>query len=680
MADTYIVAHMMSLPTFAQLNTEQASRVADSASVRQYAIGDLVFQQGQPARGMVKIIQGQARLWQLDAQRQQQLVGTVVENQYLNEVALVRPSVEGGTLQIIEPALVMLIERDKLLTVLAQRPDIRAAIPLNIEGVPQIDPNISTTPSGAVSRRPTRRLSGDAPFGLPGDDGMSDSQKLYPSPAMRRNQQQTVPQTPIEQQQMLQNTPQTYGQQSAPQAQNPAPRQIPSTNTYQEQQVTPDPLVPQKRKAFRAQRDDEELLIDTRRHWWAYMRKIWFPILVAGIIFVLSGLIPFAVALPLDGLAVVLFGAIMLYFYLEWQNDHLIVTSQRVLHIERVITTLQQRISQIPVASIQEVNADEFTNDPFSRLLGFGKIQIKTPGDSGNITFNIVPHPLRIQKLLFAHRDDARKQQDARHIDEVRSVIDSVVGGKNPNMPAVDAPSNTVIPREHKNWLGWVRSVNEKGTITYRKHWLFWIRQVFFPGMAMFGAILFTVVSLFLPALTSIGIIAPIFGFLLFLLSAIWFYWMDWDWRHDMYIISDDTVQIIHKRPLWLQSETDQVFLNRIDNVVSDKSGIFQSVFDYGDVRLALVGADKGDAKVFKYVPNPQEVQSEITKRQEALRRNAQQKLEQQRKDEIAEYLRVYHETTGGGAQGVGTNYTQDSFQEGDPRRGNMRPPNIPRT
>ncbi|MEQ8675520.1 MAG: cyclic nucleotide-binding domain-containing protein [Aggregatilineales bacterium] len=665
MADPFIVAHLTSLPSFSQLNAEQANRVADAAQVRQYAVGDLVFQQGQPARGMVKLINGQARLWQLDGQRQQQLVGTIAANQYLNEVALVRPSLEGGTLQIIEAAVVMLIDRDKLLTVLAQRPDIRAAIPLTFEGVPTIQPDANAHPSAGISGLPERRLPNTDNF--TGDDGMSDSQKLYPSPAMHRNQHLTTPQTPIQQQQMRQNNP----------PQMPYESPIGAMQTGDPEQMMP--VAPMTKKAFRAQRDDEELLIDTRRHWWSYMRKIWFPTLIAGAIFALSSLIPFSLALPLDAIAVVLFGTIMLYFYLEWQNDHLIVTSQRVLHIERIITTFQQSISQVPMASIQEVNAEDFTNDPFSRLFRFGKVEIKTPGDSGNISFNVVPNPQRIQKLIFAYRDEARKKQDARHVDEVRAVIDRVVTG-NEAMPGLDAPVTTIVPHQRKTWLGWTRSVNEEGAITYRKHWFFWMRQVFLPAIAVFASLIFIVVSLFIPALNSIGLLAPMFGFLLFLVSAIWLYWMDWDWRHDMYIIGDDTVQLIHKRPLWLQSETDQIFLNRIDNVVSDKSGIFQSVFDYGDVRLALVGADKGDAKVFKYVPNPEEVQSEITKRQEAIRRRAQLQQEQQRKEEIAEYLRVYHETTGGGVQNVGTNYTQDSYQQNDPRRDNMRPPNVPRT
>ncbi len=637
MVDSFIIAHIKSLPTFAHLNAEQTERVAEVVRVQQFAVGDLVFQQGQPARGMVKLISGEARLWQLNIQNQQQLVGTIVANQYLNEAALARPSSEGATLQIIKPSVVMLIEREPLLAILATRSDILSAIPLDIQGIPApVNPTSPQSQNSPISRSPS------AMGGLPQQRKQRPASINTPSPN------------------------------------NPV---MPNTRTEPQQAPKDDiPIAkPKEKKVFRNQRDNENLLIDTRRHWWAFMRKVWLPTLIVSIIFGLSALIPANIALPLDGFAFVLFASMMMYFYLEWQNDHLIVTTQRILHIERVILTFQQRISEVPFASIQEINADEFTQDPFSRLFRFGKVEIKTPGDSGNIVFNVVPAPLAIQKTIFTHRNRTQEQQEQRHEDEVRAVIDRVVTGDESHMPTVKDDAKPQ-PQEKRSLLGWQRTVNEDGEVIYRKHWLFWLWHTFVPGFAVLGSFLFIIASLFLAPLQALGILGPILGVVLLIISGLWLYWADWDWRNDMYIINDETIQLIHKRPLWLQSETDQVFLIRIDNVVSDKSGIFQTLFDYGDVRLALVGADKGDAKVFKYVPNPQNVQAEITQRQERIRTKQQKQEEIQRKEEIAEYLRMYHETTGGGGGNIGPNFTQDSYQTTSPKRGNMRPPNIPRT
>lgn len=456
---------------------------------------------------------------------------------------------------------------------------------------------------------------------------------------------------------------------------------MPNTHTEPEPSPTEDVRVaqPKDKKVFRNQRDNEELLIDTRRHWWAFVRKIWLPTLIVSVIFGLSALIPAEIALPIDGFAFVLFFTMMLYFYLEWQNDHLILTTHRILHIERVILTFQQRISEVPLDSIQEINADEFTDDPFSRVFRFGRVEIKTPGDSGNIVFNVVPEPMVIQKTVFTHRTRAKEQKEQRHEDEVRSVIDSVVTGNDTAVPSV--PQNEKpLPPQKRSWLGWQRTINEDGEVVYRKHWLFWLSHTIVPILAFLTSLLFTIASLFIAPLQALGIFGTFIALTLLIISGLWFYWADWDWRNDMYIINDETIQLVHKRPLWLQSETDQVFLNRIDNVISDKSGILQTLFDYGDVRLALVGSDKSDVKVFRYVPNPQNVQAEITQRQERMRMQQQHKDEAKRKEEIAEYLRVYHETTGNNRGNMGPNYTQDSYQSDDSRRGNMRPPNVPRT
>ena len=75
--------------------------------------------------------------------------------------------------------------------------------------------------------------------------------------------------------------------------------------------------------------------------------------------------------------------------------------------------------------------------------------------------------------------------------------------------------------------------------------------------------------------------------------SLLWFYWSDWDWRNDLYIVRDDTIVMIHKRPLWLQNNRDQILLNQIDNVVAESKGFFQQAFSYGDVRISLIGADR---------------------------------------------------------------------------------------
>jgi membrane protein YdbS with pleckstrin-like domain len=449
---------------------------------------------------------------------------------------------------------------------------------------------------------------------------------------------------------------------------------------------------------FRGQRDNETVLMDTRRHWWAYVRKVWLPGLILGILLIIAGFMPSAGL----GLVVALFGliipgAIMGYFYLEWQNDHVIITDQRVIRIERNILTFNTNISEIPIARIQEVNADLVTSDPFSRIFGYGTVILRTAGEAGNIRLNILPHPNAIQKLIFDNRNRIEDSHQDEQRNTIRAEVDKVLGRDNQIPIAQQSATEEPIIRQQQSSAFWTsKYIDANGNTVYRKHRVFYYRKILLPVLWMLA----TIALIPFTAISGASFIIAILGFFLFILGALWFYWVDWDWRNDIYVVGNETIQLIHKRPLWLQNEQDQILLSHIDNVVSEKSGLMQSLFDYGDVRLLLIGDDRGEAKVFQAVTSPQEVQAEITRRQTRLKRKEQEQEERKRRDEIAEYLSVYHETVSGdqGNQGgqapyppaqsappSGTTQPRPPIQPRQPgsnqppRRDGMRPPNVPR-
>ena len=112
--------------------------------------------------------------------------------------------------------------------------------------------------------------------------------------------------------------------------------------------------------------------------------------------------------------------------------------------------------------------------------------------------------------------------------------------------------------------------------------------------------------------------------------------------------------------------------------------GLFQSLLNYGNVRISLIGGDVGDSKTFYGVPHPQEVQAEITRRQARVRNRGKEDAERQRKGEIAEYLKVYHETVGGEQPGAQPQPQQPYTQQTPPPQprapqDRMRPPGIPK-
>ncbi len=454
-----------------------------------------------------------------------------------------------------------------------------------------------------------------------------------------------------------------------------------------------------KEKVFQGQRDNEIVLLDTRRHWWAWARKTWLPIALMLVILIVNlGFVPTALALAIDGLSMVICGLWILYLYLEWRNDHVIITSDRVTRIERQILTFTTTINEIGLPSIQAVNADIITSDPFSRIMNFGQVELRTAGAAGNIVLSVIPNPEYVQDLIWDSRNKAFSQQDREHRNTIRATIDKALGQTNE-----DPNSDKELPKEATAAKPEVRQrsfglwpthfINEEGKAVYRKHAIFWFQKAFLPLLVVFGAIGFGIIS---TVVLNWGIIGLTIAAFVFVVGTLWLLWVDWDWRHDMYIVSDEMIELLHRRPLWLQEESDQVLLASVDNVFSDKSGLVQSVFNYGDVKISLLGGDRGDQKIFRSIPKPHVAQAEITRRQSRLRNKQSEKEERRRREELAEYLSVYHETMQTNQkQQPQDNASQENGRQPErepasndgvappvgvprrPRRG-MRPPNIP--
>ena len=370
---------------------------------------------------------------------------------------------------------------------------------------------------------------------------------------------------------------------------------------------------------FAEQRDGEEVLIETRRHWWAFLRAAWLPFLIMPAMWIAALLVQAgALSLLIVALSVVLPGAALLYFFAEWRNDSVIVTDQRIIRVERAILAMHRQITQVGLESVQEINFDIPAGDPFARLFRYGNVDIKTAGSQGNLELDLMPRPEQFQKLIIEDRQYFESRKAQRHHDIVRAELQRWLAGDNPELDAeisAGPADDGAPPRPIAGTNGYFSTTIEmsNGDIVYRKHISVWLQHTFIPIvitlLAATGLLLtFTVVSPELRVVTfPVAMVALLVG-------GVAYYWMDWDWRNDLYIISDDTITLVHKRPFFLQNLRDQVLVERIDNVESVTTGLLPAIMKYGDVRMSLVGAD--DQKLFHKVSKPQLIQQEISRRQ----------------------------------------------------------------
>ncbi len=441
-------------------------------------------------------------------------------------------------------------------------------------------------------------------------------------------------------------------------------------------------------KLFQGQRENETVIARLRYHWWSIGRRIWLPALLAvGLLLLGAGSQSAALALALAGFAAVVFGGFILYAYFEWRNDYVIVTDHRVIRVERTILTFHNVISEIPIGNILEVNTVISPTDPFARIFNYGTVIVKTAGEAGIMELNFMPGPFQLQTLIFQSRDRYREMQAAQTRHAIRAELDKSLGQPTGVLTTSTSQALSAAPRQ-PSFLAYIlplqtKFTNAQGDTVYRKHWTVWLGHVFLPGLLMLAGVILFVVALVRPdAVPGLGVISFTLAFFVMLVGGVWFYFADWDWRNDMYIVGDETITIIHKRPLWLQNQVDKILLSQVDNVESVVSGLFSNLSDVGDVVISLVGSAESSTKVFQGVGNPREVQAEISRRQVRARTLRDEADANRQRQIITEYLSVYHENIGprlDAAQAQPDPPPPPEPPEAPPTHDGTRPPGIPR-
>ena len=422
---------------------------------------------------------------------------------------------------------------------------------------------------------------------------------------------------------------------------------------------------------FAEQRDDEEILIQTHRHWWSYVRTAWLPMLLMPAMWIGSLLVEVqTISLGLLVISVLAPGAALVYFYLEWRNDSVIVTDQRVIRINRTILTMYRQVTQVGLESIHEINFDIPSYDPFARLFRYGTVIVKTAGAQGNLELDFMPKPEQFQKLIIEDRQYFEDRQAQRHHKLVQAELQRWITGEASPEDAQSGPELNEPPRPVRGTNGYLSTRIEmsNGDIVYRKHASVWAQHIAIPLVIVIvslAALLltFTVVG------PDLRLVAFPVSMAALLIGSLAYYWMDWDWRNDLYIIADDTITFVHKRPFFLQNIRDQILVERIDNVESVSSGVLAALLRYGDVRMSLVGAD--EPKLFRRVARPRDVQQEISRRQHSkAERRARYDAMQQRQI-IGEYLGIAPSSRGHGstANNLVTAAVDSHASENDARR-----------
>ena len=162
----------------------------------------------------------------------------------------------------------------------------------------------------------------------------------------------------------------------------------------------------------------EEIAFDLHPHWWFFAPLASLALaIVAAAVAVTVTLKDVTQTYTLLGVGV--FAVIWLLAFLvklaEWRTTHFVLTTDRLI-VRSGVLSKQSR--EIPLERINDLS---YHQSLFERLVGAGDLVIESAGERGQDTFSRIPHPARVEQLIYAEIENNRQRVSAVHIEQPES-------------------------------------------------------------------------------------------------------------------------------------------------------------------------------------------------------------------------------------------------------------------
>ena len=172
---------------------------------------------------------------------------------------------------------------------------------------------------------------------------------------------------------------------------------------------------------FPGQQENEEICMILRPHWMVFLVKfiVWL-LFVAILLFTdwaINKYLPILNTAPyLDYVNLaksVYFMFLILGLLILWVMYYLdiqIITNERVVDITQV-SLLHRTVSELHLSRIEDVTAE--VDGIFGTFLDYGNVYVQTAGETERFTFDRVPNPTRVEKMildLYEQLPDGQKE------------------------------------------------------------------------------------------------------------------------------------------------------------------------------------------------------------------------------------------------------------------------------
>jgi hypothetical protein len=401
-------------------------------------------------------------------------------------------------------------------------------------------------------------------------------------------------------------------------------------------------------------RDDEWVIFAVRRHWSRLFRQTVPPVLLLLLLLPVFYALATASGVILTVAAVIVAIPILALFllisweYLNWRDDFFVLTTQRVVHIERV-WPFSENFEETFLDNVEDIY--EVRPGLPANLLNYGNLVLQTAGETVQVDMSRVPHPSHLREVIFRQIERSQAltvlqtQSSIRRSLAQRLEVGELPPPETPDLAPEPTPRANIIKVIFSSLWDYLFppawSVSEDGkSIVWRRFWIpGFVRylRIFLPlAILTIGGTLY-----FMSNLRGSGILWLFFLWLF--MEALLFGGLLWfieDWRNDYFQLTPSRIVLVEQKPLLLQSSRKETLLDNIQNISFEIPNILARLMDYGHVVLETAGP-MGRFEL-RWLRHPQQVQSKISEHQLEHSQQQQEAEVQRRQEELLSWFATY--------------------------------------
>ncbi len=408
-------------------------------------------------------------------------------------------------------------------------------------------------------------------------------------------------------------------------------------------------------QSFEGKQWDEITIVMAHKSWFGLARAIVVPSLVLLAAIGLLGALIFLSSIADQILISVLLAAMIgaglwiSWMYQDWHNDDLIVTSKRVIQIERVLVPpFPIERHEVALGHVQDMTTRN--HGLWTSLFGIETLVIRTSG-IGLVEFPYLEDAEGIRDEIFQARELARARRIGEERSQIRSrLMDELDRPATRTYEPLQAEEGEPVTPEREGLLKIVdyfvprTRIVKPDRIIWRRHWWILVRKVTPPAL----------LSLFSAAVLALTIIRP--GFLsqiswrlavpipagVTFLSLLWWLWRYDGWRNDIYIVTDERIIDVEGSPFHIKGESRiEGTFDVIQSTDYSSPNWLYRILRIGNVTIDT--ASKQAAFTFDLVARPGEVQQEIFRRLTAYREERAREETERQYAEFSKWFGTYH-------------------------------------